>query len=122
MNTKTELFKIVVQHRLCDHLRKSGVHNLTQRDFNRETVRVANKWLLETKLNRSLWTRIYKTRVFIYNIETRRAVVELGIVTRPTNQTDGNDEVLRNSFELYLMGGIYNKRVRDDLFDYTHPK
>lgn len=121
MNTKTEDYRLTIQRRMCDQLRTLSGRGVARRDLNHLLVRTSNAWLLETHLNRSLWTRIYKTRVFIYNIETRRAVVELGVISSPTDRTDSNGDTLFTGFELYLMGGIYNKRVFDDLFDYTHP-
>lgn len=58
----------------------------------------------------------------MYNIQSRRAVLELGLVTNYTGRSDANDDRLYRGFELVLMGGIFNYRVTDDLTKLTVPK
>lgn len=91
----------------------------TMTDLNYEVARVANRLLIELGLNHALWSRVYRGRVFVYNIQSRRAVLELGCITSPTGRTDQNGDSLYSGFELYVMGGIYNKFVTDDLMKLT---
>jgi len=87
-------------------------------DLNYEVARVANRLLIELGLNHALWCRVYRGRLFMYHNDTRRAVLELGLITTPTGSTEGG-EPLYSGFELHVMGGIYNRRVADDLMTYT---
>lgn len=119
MNTKT--YKTVLEQRVCYKLAflrgKRAGH--TMPDLNYEVTRQANRLLIELGLNHALWCRVYRTRVFMYNIQSRRAVLELGLVTNYTGSSDANDDRLHRGFELVIMGGIYNYRVTDDLIKLT---
>lgn len=118
MNTKT--LETVVQARVCHKLAflRGDRAGHTMGDLNREVSRQCNRVLIEQGLNGSLWSRQYRDRVFIYHMKTRRAMLELGIVTSPIgNDRDGVP--LYKGFELVIMGGIYNQVVTDDLVSYT---
>lgn len=110
MNTTS--FHQIVEHRVFEAVDKTD--GVNQRELNQLVVRQSNGLLLERRLNRSLWTRIYKNRVFIYNINTNRAVVELGCIGIETDNPP-----LYGFFVLYMMGGIHNNKVRDNLLDYV---
>ena len=94
----------------------------TAADLNYEVTRQANRLLIEAGLNHALWCRVYRTRVFMYNIQTRRAGLELGLVTNYTGRSDANADRLYRGFELVIMGGIYNQYVTDDLITLTVSK
>lgn len=110
-----------MQQRVCYKLtflrgEKSG-HSLA--DLNYEVARVANRYLIELGLNHALWTRVYRGRVFVYNINTRRAVLELGCDTTLINDPVDPQDRLYSGFALVIMGGIHNKYVTDDLMKLT---
>lgn len=114
MNTKT--FQLIIQQRVSlklKYLRGDEIGH-TQDELHREVARVVNRFLIEEGLNHSLWSRVYRNRVFLYNINTRRAVIELGCDTNPVG-TSRDGRRLFSGFELHLFGGIYNKPVPTDL-------
>ena len=115
MNTNT--FRLIVQARVCARLEslKGEQSGYSHRDLNYEVTRVCNGLLIELGLNKRLWSRVYKNRVFIYDIATRRAVIELGLIATAINDPVRADERLFTGFELHLMGGIFNKRLPRDL-------
>ena len=108
----TVAFHQQLEHRVClEVLKTTGVD---QKTLNYLVVRQSNGLLLQRRLNRELWTRVYGNRVFIYNIKANRAVIELGCIG-----INAKGESLFSYFVLYTMGGIYNNKVRDNLLDYT---
>ena len=115
MNTNT--FRLIVQSRVCAKLDllKAGRVGFSHRELNYEVTRVCNGFLIELGLNKRLWSRVYKNRVFIYDIRTRRAVIELGIISTQINDPEDATERLFSGFELVLLGGIFNKRVPREL-------
>ena len=117
MNTKT--LEILVQQRVCYKLAflQGSRAGHTMLDLEYEVARVANRLLIETGFNRTLWTRVYRNRVFVYNLPTRRAVLELGCISEYTGKVDTNGHRLFKGFELVVMGGIHNNSVADDLND-----
>lgn len=117
----TTLFQSQVQQRVRLGLGKlcGNRDGFTLTDLNHWVVRCANGILLERRLNHTLWTRIYRDRVFVYNIKTRRAVLELGCISDKTERTNQDGKPLLTGFSLYIMGGIYNKPVCGNLAEYV---
>jgi hypothetical protein len=109
-------FHQTVQQRSCWWLKDiiDARGGYTERDVMHVVTRTANSVLIENQMNRMFWTRQYKNRLFVYKIETRRAVLELGCEAVRRDR-----ERFVNGFVLHLFGGVYNNRVRKDLNDYS---
>lgn len=111
---KTNTFRLIVQQRVCRkliQLQGDAPSGCTLDDLNYVTTRVCNELLIELGFNQCLWARVYKNRVFIYDIASKRAVIELGIIATPHELTAGVGARQYTGFDLMLLGGIYNRRV-----------
>ncbi len=106
---------------MCYKLAHAG-SRFTLNDLNYELTRVTNRYLIETGNNKVFWSRVYRDRVFIYHMQTRRAVLELGVDTVYNGSTAPDTERVHKGFTLVILGGIHNQPLRRDLSDYANVK